>query len=61
MTLEELIKLHEDDKSGTELIFGVDYARLLNRSDYSEIKIVKDDRCGAIAMMLLKERFSFKL
>ena len=61
MTLEELIALYESDKERYELTFGSGYARLYNRSDMNEIHRVDDDRCGAIAMMLLAGMMPFSL
>lgn len=60
-TLDELIAIYEADQETYELLFSTDYARLVLRSDSSEIARIQDERCAAIAMTLLADHLGIQL
>jgi hypothetical protein len=58
-TIEEMAAFYDENKEDYTLSFGSDGAHLRNRSDYTEVAFVRDDRAAAVALNLLADMMPF--
>ena len=54
-SIEDMISFYEQNKEGYELLFGVDYIRLVTYPGYKEVDCFRDSRAAVPALDRLKE------